>query len=332
MLSTRNQASVVEHHDLIRQRDRREPVGDHERRASRHRLGQSELDALLGGGIHGRGRVVEHQHPRVREQRPGDRQPLSLTARQRQAPLPDLGLVALGQPADELVRLGAPGGLFDLPAGGVWVRVGDVLRDAGGEQEGVVADDRHRLPHGADRDVADVDAVEQHLAFAGVIQPRDQRHEAGLAGAGGTHDRDRAAGRNVEVDVVQDGAAGGEGLGRAGRQLVVGGLVTERDPPQLDVPAAGGQVAGAGQVDHPRFTVQQLEDPRARGRRALGEVERHPQRAHRRDEHVQVQVEGGELAQREVRVDHALPPIKARRRAPAGAGRRSPGCSSLPAW
>ncbi len=38
VLSPRNQAPVVEHHDLIRQRDRREAVGDHERRASRHRL------------------------------------------------------------------------------------------------------------------------------------------------------------------------------------------------------------------------------------------------------------------------------------------------------
>ena len=49
------------------------------------------------------------------------------------------------------------------------------------------------------------------------------RHEARLAGAGRAHDRDRPAGGNVEVDVVEHDPPGGqEGVG--GRaELVVGG-------------------------------------------------------------------------------------------------------------
>ena len=94
-----DQVAVVEHHDLVGQGDRREPVRDHEGRATRHRLGEGQLDALLGGGVHRGGGVVEHQHPRVRQQRPRDRQPLALSAGQRQAALADLGLIALRQAA-----------------------------------------------------------------------------------------------------------------------------------------------------------------------------------------------------------------------------------------
>ncbi len=55
-------------------------------------------------------------------------------------------------------------------------------------------------------------------------------------------------------------------------------------------------------------TVEDLEQARARGGGALGEVEDHAERAHRRDQHVQVQVERGELAERQVRVNHGVAP------------------------
>ena len=181
VLAAGHDPAVVEHHDLVGQCDRREAVGDHERGPSGHRLGERELDALLGGGVHRGGGVVEHQHPRVRNQRAGDRQALALAAGQGQAPLADLGLVALRQLGDEVVCLSSPGRLFDLLAARVAAGVGDVLRDAGGEQEGVVADHRHRLADAADRYLADVGAVEQHLTLGGVVQPRDQRHQARLA-------------------------------------------------------------------------------------------------------------------------------------------------------
>ena len=41
----------LEHDDLVGQRDRRQPVGDHERRAARHHLAQRVLDLLLGRGV-----------------------------------------------------------------------------------------------------------------------------------------------------------------------------------------------------------------------------------------------------------------------------------------
>ena len=44
-----------------------------------------------------RGGVVEDQDPRVGEERPGQRDALALAARQREAPLADDGVVAVGQ-------------------------------------------------------------------------------------------------------------------------------------------------------------------------------------------------------------------------------------------
>ena len=78
-------AAVVEHDDLIGERDRREAVGDHEGRAPGHRLVERQLDLLLGRGVDRGGRVVEDQHARVGEQRARDRDALALAARERAA-------------------------------------------------------------------------------------------------------------------------------------------------------------------------------------------------------------------------------------------------------
>ena len=114
VVAVRDDAAVVEHDDLIGQRDRREAVGDHERRAPGHRLVERELDALLGRGVDRRGGVVEDQHARVGQQRAGDRQALALAAGQRQAALADARVEALRQARDEVVGLRAPRGRFDL--------------------------------------------------------------------------------------------------------------------------------------------------------------------------------------------------------------------------
>ena len=137
-----------------------------------------------------------------------------------------------GRRVDELVRLRALRGQFDLGEGGVRARVGDVLGDGGGEQEGIVADDRDRVAQRAQVDLADVGAVDEHGARARVVQARDERDEAGLARAGGPDERDRAPGGHVEVDVAQHRPRGG---GAAAARGVVG-----------EAPGIGGDPVRAG--------------------------------------------------------------------------------------
>ena len=113
--------------------------------------------------------------------------------------------------------------------------------------------------------------------------------EARLARAGRTDERDRAARLHVERGAEQ------RRLGRA--------LVVQRDVAQLDVPRPRRKRDRVRRRDDPRLAVEDLEEPRARGRRALGHAQRDAQRAHRRQQHEQVGVEGREVADAEAPVD-----------------------------
>ena len=58
-------------------------------------VAQVVVDRLLGAGVDGAGRVVEHQYRGIGEDRAGERDALPLAAGQRQAALADDGVVAL---------------------------------------------------------------------------------------------------------------------------------------------------------------------------------------------------------------------------------------------
>src|SRR5919204_1689010 len=73
-------AAAVENDDLVRQRDRRKPVRDDQRRPVPHRLAQAEADPRFGRRVHRRRRVVQNQDARVDGERASDREPLALTA------------------------------------------------------------------------------------------------------------------------------------------------------------------------------------------------------------------------------------------------------------
>ena len=70
-------------------------------------------------------------------------------------------------------------------------------------------------------------------------------------------------------------------------QLVVRVAVAQRDSAQLHMPAAGWQRRRAWRVGERRLAVEHLEDARAGGGCALGEVQGDTERAQRADEHVE---------------------------------------------
>ncbi len=85
---------VLEDDDQVGAPDRREPVGDDERRPSGEERAQRELDAPLGSDVDARGRLVEDEDARVGEERARERDELALAEREPRAALGDLGLVA----------------------------------------------------------------------------------------------------------------------------------------------------------------------------------------------------------------------------------------------
>ena len=134
------------------------------------------------------------------------------------------------------------------------------------------------------------------VALARVVQPRDQRDEARLAGPRRPDQRHRLAGVDLERDVVQRRHRLVFG---AGRRRVAEGHVA-----QLDPTAAGGQLDRVGRALDRRFAVDDLEHPVARGDRALRHPHRHAEHPQRPGQHHQVGVEGGEVAEAEVAFDH----------------------------
>ena len=79
----------VEHDEPVGPPERREPVGDGDRGASGHEPVDGRLDDRLRLRVDARGGLVEHQDPRIDEQRPGDREPLPFAAGERAAALAD---------------------------------------------------------------------------------------------------------------------------------------------------------------------------------------------------------------------------------------------------
>ena len=87
-------------------------VRDQERRAPLGSVGHRTLDLILSGAVDGAGRVVQDQDAGVGQEGPGDGQPLALAAGELHAPLADEGVVAVGEPVDELVGVGPAGGIL----------------------------------------------------------------------------------------------------------------------------------------------------------------------------------------------------------------------------
>ncbi len=157
----------------------------------------------LGTCVQRTGRLVQDQHARVADDGAGDRQELALAQREAGAALAEDGLVALGQPADELVGADEARGGHDPGERAVGRTHADVLGDGAGEQ-------LHLLRHDADlRPVADrgeggeVLAVEQHAAGLGQFQAEQEADQRALARARRAGDAQHGARRQLEGHAVE---------------------------------------------------------------------------------------------------------------------------------
>ena len=168
---------------------------------------------------------------------------------------------------------------------------GDVVAHARREEERILGDDADLAAERAPRHVAHVDAVDQHASLAGVVEPRHERGERRLARAGGADQGDGAAGLDLEVDPRQH---------RPRR------VVAEADPREHDAAGSRRQLPGARRVRHLLRLVDHLEEPLARGGRALRLADPHAEHAQRHHEHHQEEVEGEEAADREVALDDVV--------------------------
>ncbi len=209
---------VLEVGHLVGQGDGRLAVGDDDHGRCRLLGGaQAGQDRGLDGRVHGAGRVVQDEQARAPDDGSGQGDPLPLAAGERRAALPHPGVQTVRQAGDETVDLGQPQRGPDLSspsASSARVAQGDVAANGVVEEERLLRHQRR---------------VRGHLAAARPHAGRRRRagrcrwsgRPAGRAAWSGSTCRCRsgrpgpgAAGRDVEVDVVQDGqraAVGGRG-------------------------------------------------------------------------------------------------------------------------
>jgi hypothetical protein len=282
---------ALEHGHPVGERDRRGPVGDHERRAAAHHPAERGTDLVLLRRVDRRGRVVEDEHGRVGQDRAGDRDALALAAREREAAFAEHRVVAVGQLRDEVPCAGQPHRALDVLVVGAGPADADVLAHALAEEERFLEDQRDDAPHVVEAKRAQVVAVEQHAAVLGVVEAREQARDGALARAGRADERQGLARRDVQVEPVE-------------HRVVA--LVAEADGLEANVAAHRAlQLLRVPRLPQLRLRLQHLRDPAARAERLL--QGRHPlaEHAQRPDEHHDVGVEGDERADGELAADHA---------------------------
>ncbi len=198
-------APLVEDEDAVGADHAREPVGEDEGRAALHQPVERFLDHRLALGVDGRERLVQDQDRRVAQERARDGDALALAAREPHPPLAHDGLVAVGQPRDELLRIGGAGGRRELGRRRVGLAHAQVLLDGAVEEIGVLVDHREPAPQLVERQVTHVVAAEQHPPLLGIVEAEEEPRHGGLARAARPHDAHALAGLDLEGEPVVGG-------------------------------------------------------------------------------------------------------------------------------
>ena len=205
------------------------------------------VDQALGGRrVQVGGRLVEHEHRRVREQRAGDDQALALATGELAALLADEGVPAVGKAADPVEDPRPPECVLELLVGGLRASEADVLVDRRREEVRVLPRDGDPAADVLQPVLAQVAPGERDTARLGVDKALEQVGDRRLAAPARPEQRDPAARLEPQADAVEGRPFAG-GLADAN--------VLER---------AGRERQRIGRVGDGRLARGQLEDPLAR--------------------------------------------------------------------
>ena len=114
-----------------------------------------------------------------------------------------MGVVAVGEGADEVVRLREAAGLLKLRVRGVLIAPAEIFFDAAGKQLVLLQHHAHGAAQRVEVVLAHVHAADLHAALRHVVETGNELHEGRFARAGAAEDADGLARGNVEVDVPQ---------------------------------------------------------------------------------------------------------------------------------
>ena len=146
------------------------------------------------------------------------------------ASLADVGLVAVLQASDEVMRVGEPGGLLNLLGARLLAvqPLGDVGEDRAGEEDGLLADEADLASEVAHVERAQVVAIERDRAADGVVEALEQHYRRRLSAARLSDEGDCLAGRTREVELLGDEEVGPRRVGEVDVLALDGALDVRR--------------------------------------------------------------------------------------------------------
>jgi hypothetical protein len=243
-------ASLVEHDDLVGAADGRDTMGHDDRRSALPSRGEPLQNLLLGMGVDGRQRIVENQDLRLDHECPGDGHALLLSPGQRDAAFAHRRVVAFRELGQVLVEARGGRGLREASRMALVTprAEGNVLRDGRAEEKRLLVDEPDGAAQDRKRNLAYIDAVDEHAAGRGIEQPRQQGEQRGLA-------------RSCRADDRR-----GRPLGHDKRDPAkyLGGAIPDSYVPELDGSPEGSHGlprACSGLVRDLRLRIQHLEQP-----------------------------------------------------------------------
>ena len=203
MCAAFHHAAVVEHDDVIGFPHGRQPVCDDQRGAFLHQALERAAHQRLVDRVEMRRRLVQNENGCVFQERPRDRDALTLAAGKVDAALAHHGLQAVGQGRDKIAERRARNRILDIRRG----RIGARDRDIGVER---VVEEIGVLGHQGDTrtqriELRGAEVFARHIERAAVRVPKahEQMRDRRLAGARGADQRQRFAGGHGEAHIAQ---------------------------------------------------------------------------------------------------------------------------------
>ena len=195
--------SVVQYNNLVGVAHCVCTLGDNQHRHLPVQSGNRAPQRSIGGKVQRAGTVVQHQNLRRADQRPGNRQPLLLSARKVFAALQNAGVQPVRQLAHKFLRLCHPQRLPDLFIAGILLVPLHILPQGTGEQHCPLRHHADFLSQLWDGIAAHIGPIHPDAAAAHLIKAWDEVDQSRFSAAGTTDDAHRLPAPDGQVDVRQ---------------------------------------------------------------------------------------------------------------------------------
>ena len=201
-------AALVEHQNTIARQHRRQPMSNDNRGALTHQLRKRRSNLGLAFGVERRGRLVEQQQRRIAQDCARDRNPLPLSARERNAALANLRFHSCRQRRDKRSGMRVLGGARDLGVGRIRPAEANIVAHRACEHNAVLRHQRNPRPQLRRIEIGEPHTVKCDASGYGIVEAQQQMKNRAFAGSRRADDRDFLAPRNVKRHTIERGHVG----------------------------------------------------------------------------------------------------------------------------